>query len=176
MSFDARLLRSTLGLFATGVTVIATGADDDVHAMTANAFTSLSLDPPLVLFCPGKKARMVKLLEQMRRFSINILREDQDALSRFFAGMWQGAEPPEFRFSAWEGSPRLEGCVAAFVCQLEHLLDGGDHWIVVGRVLSVYQGPAPRCPLVFYAGKYHQLASAVVEVPASELVFHDPWG
>jgi len=176
MSLDSRNLRSTLGLFATGVTVIATGTDGDVHAMTANAFSSLSLDPPLVVFCPSKTAKMVDALEKTRNFTINILRDDQDALSSFFAGMWKTPVPPAFKFSTWEGRPRLEGCIASFACTLEHLLDGGDHWIVVARVLALHQDPEPRLPLLFYSGRYRQLAPEPAPMTTFEQVFYDPWG
>jgi flavin reductase (DIM6/NTAB) family NADH-FMN oxidoreductase RutF len=175
MPLDPRLFRSTLGLFATGVTVVASGTGADVHAMTANAFSSLSLDPPLVLFCPSKKANMVTALEKTRGFSVNILREGQEALSSFFAGMWKAPDPPPFHFADWEGGPRLEGCVAALGCALEHLLEGGDHWIAVGRVLALHQGPAPRHPLLFYAGKYRQLDPDPAPTTAFEQVFYDPW-
>lgn len=176
MSLDSRLFRSTLGLFATGVTVVATGAGDNFHAMTVNAFSSLSLDPPLVLFCPSKKAKMAELLPDTRGFSINLLRTDQQPLSNFFAGMWKEPEPPIFRFLDWEGGPRLENGLASIGCTLEHLLEGGDHWIAVGRVVALHLGAEPRRPLLFYSGKYRELEPDPTPATAFEQVFYDPWG
>ena len=110
---DLQEFRQTIGAFATGVTVIAADVEGEVHAMTANAVSSLSLDPLLLLVCLGKQTRMSALLERTNGFSINILREEQQALSNFFAGAWKQDSPPPFRFVSWEGGPRLEGCLAA---------------------------------------------------------------
>lgn len=177
-----REFRNTIGLFATGVTVIAVVHDDDeLHAMTANAVTSLSLDPPLVIFCLAKRARMVDELKRANGFAINILREDQKPLSDYFAGRRRGPQPPPFRFVAWQGGPRLEGCIAAVGCQLEECVEGGDHIIVVGRVVSLYQAPEPRRPLLFFAGTYRHLdteaepAPDLTEAPEPVQIFYDPW-
>jgi flavin reductase (DIM6/NTAB) family NADH-FMN oxidoreductase RutF len=177
-----REYRNTVGLFATGVTVIAVVHDDDeLHAMTANAVTSLSLDPPLVVFCLAKRARMVDELKRANGFSINLLREDQQPLSDYFAGRRIWPTPPPFRFVGWEGGPRLEGCIGAIACRLEECLEGGDHFIVVGRVIGLYQSPEPRRPLLFYAGTYRHLDSEAVpapdlaEEPMPVQIFYDPW-
>src|SRR5436190_8428124 len=103
MSFDLRMFRQTLGQFATGVTVIAAEVDGGVQAMTANSFTSLSLDPPLVLFCAGRQTRVGQLLPQSGRFCINILHEGQRDQSTFFASAWREAEPPPYAFEIWHG-------------------------------------------------------------------------
>lgn len=180
-TISPREYRSTVGLFATGVTVIAVVHDDDeLHAMTANAVTSLSLDPPLVVFCLAKRARMVDELRRANGFAINVLREDQQPLSDYFAGRRAGPQPP-FRFVAWHGGPRLEGCIAAIGCRLEAVLEGGDHYIVVGRVIDLYQSPEPRRPLLFYAGTYRRLDTEAVPAPdlTEEImpvqIFYDPW-
>jgi flavin reductase (DIM6/NTAB) family NADH-FMN oxidoreductase RutF len=178
---DPREYRNTIGLFATGVTVIAVAHDDDLHAMTANAVTSLSLDPPLVVFGLAKRARMVDELLRANGFSINILRDDQRPLSDYFAGRRSGPTPPAFHFSAWHVGPRLDGCIAAIGCRLEQCLEGGDHFIVVGRVVGLYQAPEPRTPLLFYAGTYRHLAPEAVpapdltEQPMPVQIFYDPW-
>jgi flavin reductase (DIM6/NTAB) family NADH-FMN oxidoreductase RutF len=95
------------------------------------------------------------------------------------AGPQSGSEPA-FDFEPWVGTPRLQGCAAALACRVEEQMPGGDHWIVLGRVLAVHQGPEPRTPLVFYGGKYRRLAP--VEAPAPDLaadvpvqIFYDPW-
>ena len=179
---DPRAYRTTLGLFATGVTVVAVAHDDDeLHAMTANAITALSLDPPLVIFCLAKRARMVEELQRANGFSINFLREDQQPLSDYFAGRRTGPTPPPFRFVAWQGGPRLEGSIGAIGCRLEECLEGGDHFIVVGRVIELYQAPEPRRPLLFFAGTYRHLdteatpAPDLVEEPMPVQIFYDPW-
>ena len=177
-----REFRNTIGLFATGVTVISVVHDDDeLHAMTANAVTSLSLEPPLVVFCLAKRARMVDELKRANGFAINILREDQQPLSDYFAGRRSGPTPPPFRFVAWQGGPRLEGCIAAVGCRLVECLEGGDHFIVVGEVIGLYQAPEPRRPLLFFAGTYRHLdaeaapAPDLVEEPMPVQIFYDPW-
>jgi 3-hydroxy-9,10-secoandrosta-1,3,5(10)-triene-9,17-dione monooxygenase reductase component len=190
MAVERRAFRDALGQFATGVTVIAVEIDGTLQAMTANSFTSLSLDPPLVLFCIGKATRMGELLEahhapapfdpstlrpfdrlrvvpssvegrQARgrpehstAFSVNILRYEQRALSTYFAGAWKEREPPPFSFTAWDPAPRLEGCAAAVGCTLDSIQDGGDHWIVIGRVLALYRAEQACPPLVFFGGRY----------------------
>jgi flavin reductase (DIM6/NTAB) family NADH-FMN oxidoreductase RutF len=181
-SIDSRDFRRAIGAFATGVTVVAIDIGGEVHAMTANAISSLSLDPLLVLVCVGKRARMSAFLEQATGFSINILREENRALSDYFAGGWKQDSPPPFRFIPWEGGPRLEGCLTAIGCETYRLVEGGDHWIVIGKVVALHQGIEPQLPLLFYSGRYGRLDTAEtapapdlsqVEVPIH--VFYDPW-
>ena len=161
---DARAFRHTVGQFATGVTVIAIDTGESVRAMTANAFTSVSLDPPLVLFCVKKNAHLGELVHSATGFSINILGQPQQDLSTYFAGGWKEPSPPPFSFTPWEGGPRLDGCVAALGCAVETIYEGGDHWIVIGRVLALYRSEPARPPLVFCAGRYETLATHA-EVP-----------
>ncbi len=181
-ALDPHAFRETMGLWATGVTVIAAQDGEETHVMTANAVTSLSLDPLLVVVCIAKQAKMAGFMEKTARFSINILREDQQALSTFFAGAWPEPTPPPFRFVAWEGGPRLEGCAAALGCVLHELIEGGDHWITVGRVVALHRGIEPLRPLVFYAGRYRRI-DLKESAPAPDLgwvaqpvhVYYDPW-
>ena len=151
---DPRAFRDLAGLFATGVAIVTLETRGEVHAMTANAVTSLSLDPMLMLFCPAKKARLAEHLEHMRQFTLNYLREDQEALSTYFAGGWKSAPAPPFRFVPSPAGPRLEGCLAAIGCDVERVSDGGDHWIVTGRVISLHRGIEPLRPLLFFRGTY----------------------
>jgi len=181
MPLDPLTFRQTMGQFPTGVTVIAAQVGDEIHGMTANAVTSLSLDPMLVIFCAGKQTRMAELIRQAASFSINILRDEQQALSSYFAGAWKEPAPP-FRFVPWTGGPRVEGCLAAIGCEVHEFVEGGDHWIVIGRVLALHQGIEPRRPLVFYARQYWRIDVADSQ-PAPNLgwvetpthVFYDPW-
>jgi len=154
ISPDLRSFRQTAAQFATGVTIIVTEIDGEIRAMTANSFTSLSLNPALVLFCVGKASNTGRAIHSARGFSVNILRHDQETLSTYFAGGWKEPSAPPFRFFPWEGGPRLEGSAAALGCVLHKIYEGGDHWIVVGRVLALYQGTEPRRPLVFFGGRY----------------------
>ncbi len=178
---DPRAFRDTLSLFATGVTVVAAQHGDHVHAMTANAVTSLSLRPPLVILCVSKQAKMAAELETGQPFSINILRAEQQALSNYFAAQWLDPQPPAFDFDPWQDTPRLQNCAAALACVVDSQLEGGDHWIIVGRVLATHRPAQPPDPLLFYAGKYRRLAPH--EAPAPDLtdgampiqIFYDPW-
>lgn len=157
MAIEPRAYRDTIGLFATGVAVIAAHARGEVHAMTANAVTSLSLEPALLLFCPGKKARFTQYLEPGLAFSVNVLRAEQQALSTFFAGGWKEAAPPPFRFVPLGAAPRLEGSLASIGCVVQQIIDGGDHWVVIGAVQALKTGVAPQQPLLFFRGRYHAI-------------------
>lgn len=180
---DPRHYRRVIGLFATGVTVIVTQVGDECHGMTANAVTSLSLDPLLLIVCVDKRARMAKLLEPGEAFTVNILREDQETLSRYFAGgARQGMPRPDFDFAAWHGAPRLADCLAALACRVDRVLEGGDHWVVIGRVVDMHEGGPPLRPLLFFGGAYGQLSERDRR-PAPELesnvipihIYYDPW-
>ena len=152
---DTRGFRQTVGQFATGVTVIATEIEGTVHALTANSFTSLSLDPPLVLFCVGKDTRTGQLIRVGARFCVSILHEGQRDLSTYFGGAWKHDEPPPpFAFVNWHESPRLDGSAAALSCLVEAIYEGGDHWIVVGRVAAFQRREDGVAPLVFHGGRY----------------------
>ncbi len=155
---DADSFRRVMGAFTTGVTVVAAQHGEEIHGMTANAITSVSLDPLLVLACVAKGARMNPFIERSGGFSINILSEDQEALSRYFAGTWKLTSPPEFRFTPWEGGPRLVGSVASIGCRLERSIEAGDHWIVLGRVIALRAGDGPARPLLFFGARYRRLS------------------
>jgi 3-hydroxy-9,10-secoandrosta-1,3,5(10)-triene-9,17-dione monooxygenase reductase component len=157
VSIDVRAFRHTAGQFVTGVTVIAAEVDGAIKAMTANSFTSVSLDPPLVLFCVGKTTHMGQIVHRANRFSVNILRQDQQNLSTYFAGGWKEPAPPPFTFVNWDGGHRLDGCPAAIGCAVETISEGGDHWLVIGRVLTLYRSEEAFAPLVFHAGRYATL-------------------
>lgn len=154
---DPRRFRDTIGLFATGVAIIIGRAGDEVLAMTVNAVSSVSLDPMLVMFCPAKKARFAERLGSLAAFSINILRQEQQALSTYFAGGWKEPTPPPFRFVPARSAPRLEGSLATIDCALEKLIDAGDHWLVIGRVRDLHSGIGPHRPLLFYQGRYQSI-------------------
>jgi flavin reductase (DIM6/NTAB) family NADH-FMN oxidoreductase RutF len=159
---DPRLLdptefRRVMGLFATGVTVVTAQSGADMHGMTANAVMSVSLDPLLVCVSVGRRARMNGFLQQAGGYALNVLSEDQQALSQFFAGTWPYPSPPEYRLVPWVGGPRLVGCVAAVGCQVDRVLDGGDHHLFLGRALALHRMEGPLNPLLFFGGRYHRL-------------------
>ena len=150
---DVRQFRTAMGKFATGVTVIATEVDGDVHGMTANAFMSVSLDPKLVVVSIGEKARILEKIKQSKLFTVNILAADQKELSMIFAGQLKDRE---VEFARLDGKPVLAGAVAQIACEVsaEHLK--GDHTLFIGRVTDIHLEDAE--PLIFYSGKYRDLA------------------
>ena len=144
-----------MGQFATGVTVITSvGEDGSPVGTTANAVASLSLDPPLVLFCVGKSTRTGQLIHVGAGFCVNVLHEGQRDLSTYFGGAWKSEQPPPFAFVMWYETPRLEGSAASLSCRVEAIHEGGDHWIVVGRVIAFQRREDGVAPLLFYAGRY----------------------
>lgn len=179
---DPRAFRKTAGQFPTGVAVVATEVKEEIHAITVNSLTSVSLDPILMLVCVDKRAKMAEFMQQTKGFSVNFLRDEQQALSTYFAGGWKEKAPPPFRFVVWTGGPRLEGCAGAIGCRLHQLIEGGDHWIVIGEVVALHSGVEPRYPLVFHGGMYRKLDRRKGE-EAPDLdsgktdvrVFYDPW-
>jgi len=168
---DPREFRRVIGLFATGVTVITTRIGDDVHGMTANAFTSLSLDPLHVIVCVDRRARMHPLIQQADRFAVNILHEGQEAISRNFAGQPQDNIADMLHFSTDDGAPLILGCLASIRCDVHDVLEGGDHAIVIGRVTELIRGDVGAHPLIYFAGQYRRL---LVE-PERGQTAPEPW-
>ena len=185
LPFDPAAFRRVMGQFATGVTVITVQHGDHIHGMTANAFTSVSLDPPLVLFCVTKKARMAALIREVHGFAINILSETQQDVSRQFAGSNKDDLERSVALQRGPIAPLIDGGLAALSCTTETIHEGGDHWIVVGRVVSVHEPPdGPlRDPLVFFRSRYQELVEqAPAWSPSTESwsndairVYHEEW-
>jgi flavin reductase (DIM6/NTAB) family NADH-FMN oxidoreductase RutF len=157
MKLDPRHFREIVGLYATGVTIVVAEVHGQVHAMTANSVTSVSLDPLLMLFCPSRKARIAQDLPGLTCFTINILRQDQQALSTYFAGGWKDSAPPPFRFVDSAAGPRLEGALASIGCRTHHVSEAGDHYLVLGEVICLHKGITPLQPLLFVSGKYRRV-------------------
>ena len=141
MSTDPERYKAAIGRFASGVTVIASGWGDELHAMTASSVASLSLEPLQLLVCIQRESRCATALPRAGAFSVNILRQDQDVLSRYFSGHWTAPTPPRFEFVPWTRAPRLKGVIAALACDLRAIHASGDHLIVVGDVIDDYRGP-----------------------------------
>lgn len=163
-TIDPREFRRTVGTFATGVTVITAQDSDEVHGMTANSVTSVSLDPLLMLVCVDRRAHMCKIIVEAGRFAINILGQHQEALSRHFAGR-PGDTP--ITFARLDGVPTLYGTLATIACTVDQVLDGGDHIIVMGRVDAISQAPVERPPLLYFGGRYRELADDVADAGAN---------
>jgi flavin reductase (DIM6/NTAB) family NADH-FMN oxidoreductase RutF len=157
MTIDDRLFRKALGCFATGITVVTSkAADGSPVGLTVNAFSSLSLDPPLVLVCLDKRSSCLKSIESTGVFAVHVLREDQRELSMTFASK----QPDKFAGISLEtgdsGAPIIPDCLAMFDCKTEQVLEGGDHLIFIGRVLNLEHSEAGQ-PLLYYRGSYNHL-------------------
>lgn len=153
---DPLEFRDVLGHFATGVTIVTTrDSDGNPHGLTANAFTSVSLDPPLVLVSVDKKAESHEHLEKSRFFCVNILGEASEDLSNRFAK--SGGEKFEgvSHSDRHTGAPVLDDAIAWIDCHLDQIYEGGDHTLFVGRVTGLHA--IGGRPLLYYAGKYHRL-------------------
>lgn len=148
---DDRLFRDAMGKFATGVTVLLTENEGETHGMTANGFVSISLDPKLVLISVGHKAKFLEKVSQSRKYTVNILAEDQEHYSRHFAGRPGDA----VEFEALAEQPVLKGAIAQIACEVvsEHV--EGDHTLFIGKVIDLRL--EEKNPLLFFSGKYHQL-------------------
>ncbi len=157
---DSSRFRQIVGCFATGVTVVTTNVDGQLHGMTANAFTSLSLEPLQVLVCVGKSGTCLQQIKSAGAFGVSVLQADQEDLSNRFAKS-QDPEDGQMRGAAFSTTPnglvRLDGALAHLDCRLAQCLDGGDHDIVIGEVID---GDASESgsPLLFYRGRYAGLA------------------
>jgi flavin reductase (DIM6/NTAB) family NADH-FMN oxidoreductase RutF len=149
--------RAAMSRFASGVSVVTTKKDDGkLEGITVSAFSSLSLDPPLVLICIGKNASIHNSLSEGRYFAVNILAEDQELFSRRFSSR------DEDRFAGVgykegpTGSPLLDGALCHIECRVVHTYPGGDHTIVVGEIETT--NDAEGKPLVYFRGGYARLA------------------
>lgn len=156
MTFDQRVFRNALGRFATGVAVVTTRDPDGAPVgVTVNSFSSVSLDPPLVLFCLDRSASGLRSFLESTRFAVNILGEDQREISRRFSGPWAERWTGVGYDSGVTGSPLLHGCLANLDCVLVATHDGGDHVILVGRVEQLSETVGR--PLLYYSGGYGRL-------------------
>ncbi|WP_112310827.1 flavin reductase family protein [Pseudogemmobacter bohemicus] len=150
--FDTRAFRTALGHFPTGVTVMTAAAGGRRIGVTVNSFSALSLDPPLILWSIIKASSSYAVFEAASHFAVNILAHDQIALSQRFA------RPAEDRFhgigtgTGAGGAPLLPGTCGLIEYERHQILDGGDHWILIGRVLSF--ATEGHAPLLFHKGAY----------------------
>jgi flavin reductase (DIM6/NTAB) family NADH-FMN oxidoreductase RutF len=153
--FDTRLLRSTLGSFASGIVIVSAAYEGREHGMTANSFTSVSLTPPLVLFCTHNDARMTRVLEPGMELGLSVLASEQQSVSRRFAG--RGNDEAPVGFTWVRGVPLIFGAAAHLVCRVTESRVAGDHTVQIAEV--EYFQRFEKVPLVFWNGTYVQLAS-----------------
>jgi flavin reductase (DIM6/NTAB) family NADH-FMN oxidoreductase RutF len=160
MSISQTEFRKAMGSFATGVTVITVDYEGAVHGMTANAFTSVSLDPLLVLVCVDHRARTHAHLHAKKRFGVNVLAEDQQAVSEYYARASPGNRTAENEAGArfdrtTHGTPVLHGALAYLECRLHTSQDAGDHTIFIAEVEDVVVREGN--PLLYFRGGYGKI-------------------
>jgi flavin reductase (DIM6/NTAB) family NADH-FMN oxidoreductase RutF len=155
--FNARDFRDAVGAFATGINVITTRSEETGYGLTANAFSSVSLDPPLVLICVGTTSQGCEVIQRIGAFAVNVLSVEQEPLSRFFASKDRPRGRDAFRdvphSEAITGCPLLDGAVAQMDCRLHASHEAGDHMIFIGAVVALNIDPEAK-PLIFHGGQY----------------------
>lgn len=161
MPVDLREFRNALGTFATGVTIVTTmSKEGGPIGLTANSFTSVSLDPPLVLFCLDRRGFSFAHFERASHFAVNVLAAEQQDVSAHFA------RPSEDKWKDMTldlcgvGCPAFKDALAVFECETHRIHDGGDHIIIVGRVLS-FSYRREGTPLLYYRGRYGRLGAVI---------------
>ncbi|MEU9510727.1 flavin reductase family protein [Micromonospora sp. NPDC048170] len=153
-------LRRAYGAFATGVTVVTVGGATP-HGMTANSFTSVSLDPPLVLVCVDRNAVMHACLSETPAFAVSVLTDDQQQVARYFADGRRPLGSEQFDQVDWRpgqttGAPLITDALAHFECEVWRTYDGGDHTIFLGRLLSLERQAGGEA-LLFLSGRFRQV-------------------
>jgi 3-hydroxy-9,10-secoandrosta-1,3,5(10)-triene-9,17-dione monooxygenase reductase component len=158
---EEALFRRTMGRFATGVTIVTSAHGGDIAGTTVSAFSSLSIRPPLVAVCLDETSATRRLIDGSRVFAVNVLAQDQEALSERFATSRSEGEPHQFDGVSYReavtGSPILQGCHAFADCRVVAAHEGGDHRIYVGRVQSLGAEDDGSRPLVYHGGRYRRL-------------------
>jgi len=163
VTFDADAYRRVVGHFATGVTVVTTWWEGRHYAMTANSFTSVSLDPVLALVAIETRARFHDAVLAAGTWAVNVLADDQEDASRWFAT--RGRPHDETYMGSWTfvagpatGAALLDGAVASLECRTWAEHPGGDHTLLVGDVLAIAASRPEAAPLVYFKGTYRRLA------------------
>ncbi|MCC6434146.1 MAG: flavin reductase family protein [Acidimicrobiales bacterium] len=157
---DPAHFRKVLGRFPTGVTIVTAMDEGRPTGLAIGSFTSVSLDPPLVAFLPTKTSASYAAIESSGAFCVNVVAEDQKAMTGVFASKAED----KFAGVDWEpapvtGSPKLGGCLAWMDCKVHAVHDGGDHWIVVGAVQEMDVDDRDVGPLLFFTGAYGGFAA-----------------
>jgi flavin reductase (DIM6/NTAB) family NADH-FMN oxidoreductase RutF len=164
MAIEREQFKAALRRWASGVTIVTTECGGQRFGLTASAFSSVSIDPPLVLVCPDRRSKTLPFLRMSGVFTVNLLASDQDSLSERFAT--SGNERLRFEglvcSTGKTGAPRLPGALVALDCRTVSLHDAGDHVICVGEVMDA-DVSAPGAPLVYYDGRYRTLDAGARE-------------
>ncbi|MEI3606333.1 flavin reductase family protein [Pseudogracilibacillus sp. SE30717A] len=147
---DDITFRNAMGKFTTGVTVITTQIKDDIHGMTANAFMSVSLNPKLITVSIDNRANMLNRMKDSSKFAVNILSDQQQNISKHFAG--QIKEEKQIDFSFLRETPIIKDSLASIVCTKKTSYTVGDHTLFIGEVIDITSSDG--APLTFYRGKY----------------------
>jgi flavin reductase (DIM6/NTAB) family NADH-FMN oxidoreductase RutF len=153
------LFRQILGNWASGVSIVATpGRDGLPYGLTVSSFTSLSLNPPLILVCLDNRISGLQAFKDSGKFSVSVLSEGQSELSTLFAKK-DTDRPPELYFEGVTGVPLIKGALVTLECTTWALYDGGDHQILVGEMQAAELGTANdgKGPLLYFRGKYREL-------------------
>lgn len=155
--FDSIAFRNACGMFATGITVVTTvSPEGEPVGMTVNSFASVSLDPPLILWSVGSHAYSFELFSQTQHFAVHVLHNEQEALSNLFASRGED----KFGDLDWKpgilGSPILSEYATCFQCTTEHVYPGGDHNILVGRVVA-FDDREHQAALLYFRGQYRTI-------------------
>jgi flavin reductase (DIM6/NTAB) family NADH-FMN oxidoreductase RutF len=151
---EPRAFRDACGAFATGVNVITTLCDGHDHGMTANAFMSVSLDPPLIAISIAEKAKMLGKIQRAGRFAVSVLASGMDPIAWHFAG--KPNDNLRNLFETIGGLPVVRGALATFVAEVHDEILAGDHTIFLGRVTTLVRAPEPQ-PLLFFKGKFGEI-------------------
>ncbi|NRA42030.1 MAG: flavin reductase [Pseudomonadales bacterium] len=157
MSLDPREFRNALGRFATGVCVITFEVDGKPYGMTANSFSSVSLDPALVLWSIQKDSECAPMFEQISHYGINILTSEQQDVSNQYAKKGEHDLLPGTYRQGSTGAFVLKQAMTSFECEIDQRIDAGDHIILLSKVHEMHNDPADRQPLLFFAGKYREV-------------------
>ncbi len=153
----AQNLRRAFGHYGTGVTVVTMQTEDGPLGITANSFTSVSLDPPLVLWSPARASLRHDAFVAASHFCIHVLGADQQALADHFAGKGHGFDAFDW-FEGPLGTPTLRGCLASFHCETHAVHPAGDHSLILGHVRHAAERTGPGAGLIFHQGLYGQFA------------------
>jgi flavin reductase (DIM6/NTAB) family NADH-FMN oxidoreductase RutF len=154
---EASALRRAMGRFATGITIITAQQAGEIEAMTANAVCTISFEPMIVMVCVNKKARMNSFIQEAGHFGINILTQEQEIISRYFAEPGKNKAPDGLKFENLEGIPLLDGTLASVACKVDQVLDAGDHSMILGRVEALRYSEDGEEPLLYFRGRYRRL-------------------
>ena len=157
----SREYRDAVGMFATGITVVTARAGGFGHGMTANSFTSVSLDPLLALVCVERDAVMRKAIDEVGAFAVSVLAGDQEDLARYFSDPGRPMGMAQFLPVAWRparltGAPLLDGALAWLECAVAETFEGGDHLVYLARVVAAERNGGDSA-LLYFGGAYRRL-------------------